>query len=333
VVCALLRWIYCEQVVSQDPDEWAGSDGVPRDAVGPRAVRLGRRWGLRDAECLQGRVAARRVVTRGSGTLAKDLLRAYDAGALDANLTFRAADGDEALPGGWADLLRQRSPYFGAMLGGDWAEGRNGGEITVHWPHDQMVRLLRFLHGAPFVRGQDDLHVALGCAKFFGVPALFAEVNEWISGNLSLRNAPALWNLVESEPLLRHHYGVAQEDVADADGACFDFHVAHFAELVKGERHMGEEPEIEIFEAKAGFLHELCAPLMQRLLSSGLVDVPSASLTPVVLAYAEGRTKGRPMEEYRELCEMLRPPAVLFNREHRAKLLPAVQITARSFLG
>jgi len=330
-----LKWIYCEQVTS---------DNANKD-VGPRAVRLGRNWGLRDAECLQGRVAARRAVTRGSGTLREDVLRAFDAGALGTDLAFRAADSDEVLYGGWADLLQQHSDYFSAMLGGAWAEGRNG-EITIHWPHAHLVRLLRFLHGASFVTGQDELQVAMDCAKFFGVPALFAHVNQWIASHLSIQNACSLWNLIESEPLLKHQYGAAQDDVADADGACFDFHVAHIYELMTVERPVDEgseavdvDPVDEGSEAvdvdpgaSAGFLHELCIPLMHRLLSPGLLNVPSRLLVLVVVDYARTKTKGRPVNEYRELCELLRPPAVLFNREHRANLLPATGFTVRNLL-
>jgi len=323
VVYFLLKWIYCEHVAGQN----ANKD------VGPRAVRLGRDWGLRDVECLQGRISARRAITRGFGTLGEDVLRAFDAGTLGTDLTFRAADSDEALYGGWVDLLQQRSAYFGAMLGGAWAEGRSG-EITIHWPHAHLVHLLRFLHGASFVAGQDELQVAMDCAKFFGVPALFAEVNHWIPSHLSIQNASSLWNLIESEPLLKHQYGAAQDDVADADGACFDFHVAHIYELITVGRFADAGSEVEDVDAgaSAGLLHELCIPLMHRLLSPGLLNVSSTLLGLVVVDYARTKTKGRPVNEYSELCEHLQPPAVLFNREFRAKLLPATDFTARSLL-
>merc|ERR1712129_78386 len=324
VVYFLLKWIYCEQIAGQNAN---------RDDVGPRAVRLGRQWGLRDVECLQGRIAARRSVTRGSGTLGEDVLRAFDAGALGTDLIFRAADSDEVLYGGWADLLQQHSAYFRAMLCGAWAEGRSG-EIIIHWPHAHLLHLLRFLHGASFVEGQDELQVALDCATFFGVPALFAEVNQWIASHLSIQNASSLWNLIESEPLLKHQYGAAQDDVADADGACFDFHVAHIYELITVGRPTDESSEVEESDAGAGagFLHELCIPLMHRLLSTGLLNMPSTLLGLVVLDYARTKTKGMPANEYMKLCEHLRPPAVLFNREHRAKLLPSTDFTVRTLL-
>jgi len=325
VVYFLLKWIYCEQVAGKDAN---------RVDMGPRAVRLGRDWGLRDAECLQGRIAAKRVVTRGSGTLAEDVLRAFDAGTLGADIIFRTADSDELLYGGWADLLQQRSAYFGAMLGGVWAEGRSG-EITIHWPHAHLAHLLRFLHGASFVAGQEELQVAMECAKFFGVPALFAEVNQWIAAHLTVENVSSLWNFIESEPLLKHQFGAAQVDVADADGACFDFHIAHFSDLIT-TGPANDRSEVEEFDAGAGagagFLHELCVPLMHRLLSPGLLSVPSTLLERVVVDYAMTKTKGRPVNEYRELCERLRPPAVLFNRQHRAMLLPATDFTARRLL-
>lgn len=343
VVYALLRWVYCEQV-SSDPmgaeSTWPSTSAEALTntmGIGARAVRLGRRWGLRDAACLQGRVAARRVVTRGSGTLVEDVLRAYDAGALDGRISFQAENKEEpteALKGGWTALLRQRSGYFAAMLGGHWAESCAGsdevGDITVHWPRRQLARLLRFVHGAPFVQAQEDLRAAVECAKFFSVPSLFAEVNEWIASHLTFENATGLWNFVESEPLVKHCDGTMQEGVADADMACFDFHLQHFEDLVAGCEHRAEP--LEAYGITCGRLRELDSLLMQRLLATGLVDMCSDLLRPVVLDYARDKTKGRPREEFADLCERLRPPAVLFNRQHRDSFLPVGTITARSFV-
>lgn len=325
-VLALLQWVYCEVVqaeAAQDMDAVRG--------LGPRLVRLGRSVGLRDAGRLQARVAAQSKASRAQGMLAEDLLRAYDNGDLHHGLRFQpiASAEDPSAPlldGGWSEVLKARSEYFAAMLGGTWAESsRSNGEVVicVHWPHDQMKRLVRFLHGAPFIECDEDVASAVECAKFFGVPSLFASINDFIAERLQPSTAPMLWNLLEIESQLRD--GDTYDFTANADEACFDYHIANFHILAEGlQQDDGKGPVP---------LHDLSYSLMRRLLSSGLVDMPTRELKAVVKRFSKARTEGKPYEAYQEMWQSLCPPELIFNRVHRQSLLPRVDLlTARSFV-
>ncbi|CAE8586085.1 unnamed protein product [Polarella glacialis] len=345
VLHGLLRWVYCGTLCHQASDTLFSEVEGPelrvamvqrqRMSLGSGLLRLAERWGLRDSDCLKGRLVGRRLVQRQQGTLAEDLLRAYDDGQIGGRFLFSCADEDiggrEDLPpleGGWCALLRLQSSYFDAMLSGGWAEssgsvGSFDGRRVVHlqWPREQLARLLRFFHGDRFVRSSADLPLALECARFFGVPSLFASVNDWIAAHLKIENASALWNLVESEPGLVTTDADFQEVVDDADAACFYFHLKHFEVLAEDE-----------VDASGGVpLNLLNTSLMQRLLMSGLVDIPTAILKGVVKRFARARCSDKQQAE--ALRVQLQPPAVLFNREHRDALLPrSSEVTVRAFL-
>lgn len=335
VVYALLRWVYCEVVDSNLVE-------VVSHNLGSRVVVLARIWGLRDAGCLQSRVAARRVAARVSGTLTEDLLRAYDDGNLVGHFVLRPVEAEGKkdedatkstclLP--WCALIRGRSAYFGAMLGGAWAESSdlrvNRMAVKVRWPSGELAKLVKFLHGAEFVEGLDDLGAAVECAKFFGVPAVLSNVNEWIVEHLQVQTAPGLWCFLEGEPILRNFGdidGAAEwhNDIEDADTACFDYHIRHFEELA-------EETEQDDGTIRVP-LHDLSASLLRRLLASGLVEMPTGLLKGVVKRFAGVHVADKQSEEYADLVASLRPPAVLFNREHRRCLLPQGIITVWSFV-
>mmetsp|Transcript_168154 Transcript_168154/g.535112 ORF Transcript_168154/g.535112 Transcript_168154/m.535112 type:complete len:221 (-) Transcript_168154:89-751(-) len=220
------------------------------------------------------------------------------------------------------------------MLSGAWAESsrsHEGGksiDVKVHWPRESLARLLRFLHGAMFVQSADDLRIALDCAKFFEVPSLFAHIGDWVASNLKIETAPAFWRLVEEEPSLMHGSGEGHDDFADADTACFEFHIRHFSKLAGQEE---DNDEMEVVKDNV-LLHTLSIPLMHRLLSSGLVKMHTAPLKVVVKRFAKAHTVGQPHSAYQDLWARLRPPAVLFNRDHRDSLLPVGEVTVRSFL-
>lgn len=260
------------------------------------------------------------------------MLRAYDAGELEREAALFVAcagahgcpsEEPEALASGWRALLRERSAYFGAMFCGAWAES-SGGAAAVHvrWDREQLRRLLRFLHGAPFVGGPGDLPAAVECAEFFGVPDLLVSAADWIAANLEPATAPSLWTFLDGF----RHSAQAPDALADADEACFQYHVAHFEEICDSPTEEGESP------AKAA-IHALSAGLFQRLLASGLVDAPTASLLGTVKMFAKLKAASGEATDARALCQSLRPPAVLFNREVRSRLMPtATGLTARSFV-
>lgn len=245
---------------------------------------------------------------------------------MGGNLKFCGSDGvnqrqdvGAALCGGWCTLLRARSGYFQAMLGGDWAETRRGdGTVRVVWPQEQFSRLLRFLHGDVFVRELADLQAAVDCGTFFSVPSLLAHATDWIVENLNTGNAPSLWCFFEAEPALQFIDDKGQTDALDADAACFDFHIRNFLLLAQ---------PLEGREGTKVPLHELTPQLMHRLLSSGLVEMSTHALLDLVDGFArtkcglQGDEEGIPnYAEYERLSASLRPPAVLFNRQERQRL-------------
>lgn len=332
VVYALLRWVYCETLVAELTD-------ADKHEFACRVVKLAWKWGLRDAGCLQGKVADKRCRVRAVGTLAEDLLHAYDQNAINGRLTIQA-DGTveasdiviEEFPHVWSAVLRARSTYFHAMLGGSWAESNSNGTesavVKLHWPPQQIGKLLRFLHGAEFVSTERDLRGAIDCADFFGVPSLLASINDWISQRLHLNSATRLWRFIENEPVLIHYLGVEgvaewHNCSADADDACFDFHIKHFEQMA-GEVHdqLPLQPRTP--------LHELSVSLFRRLLTSGLLDMATEELTDVVKRFVRAHVLDKDGHEYSDLVSSLCPPRVLFNREQRDRLLPVGEVTAWS---
>lgn len=321
---ALLSWVYCEAICP----EVVESGNLE---LATRILRLAEDWRLRDAGRLRHRLAAGRTAERARGTLAEDVLRAYLAGELGGRLSFCCPqDAHEPLCGGLPVVLRARSSYFNAMLGGSWAESHRAslGEalVDVRWSPVQLGKLLRFLHGGEFVTGPGDLLDAVECAKFFGVPALFAHISDWIACNLTVSTAAELWSFVEAEPLIIEPLGGGYEDVDNADAACFDFAIRNFEDMSRPVQEDGvEEAWIP--------LHDLSPPLMHRLLASGLVEMHTVLLKGVVKRYAKAICGDEKSQAYIDLRRSLRPPAVLFNREHRASLLPINGIiSARSFV-
>jgi hypothetical protein len=256
-----------------------------------------------------------------------DLLRAYEADDLGSCFSFRCIEADRhvLLPGGWPELLRTRSSYFRAMLDGGWLESSKHSigqmddfrlrAVDIHFPIAQFTKLLHFLHGGTFVTGIGDLTQAVECGSFFGVPSLLAHANEWIATNLKVANAPNLWVYVDSEPRLQLLDSEEHCGCADADDACFDFHIRHFAELVSDPED-GDGSWVPI--------HDLTYPLMKRVLASGLIAMPRDALTEVVVRFVEAKTGGKRGGAFDNLLAGLRPPVVLFNRENR-ELLAGVQ--------
>lgn len=360
-VYALLRWIYAEDVDAELHDTAPVS--LTRAA---QFVALGRKWGLRDVGAAQSRIAGRRLQARGKGTLVEDILRGYDEGLFSGEFIFNSPDSSrtEGVDGGWSALLQLRSSYFQAMLCGGWAESsksepncHSARTVDLHWPPQQLHKLLRFLHGGAFVESVADLEPAVMCSKFFGVPTLLAEIHDWIAENLRVENASELWRFLESEPTLQMiaQSGQGFETCSDADDACFEFHIRNFealANLSDGPVSTEDNDGGGDVNVEDTPLHHLSPALMRRLLSTGLVNVCTPMLKGVVKRFA--RAKCRQASDYNsvgpdnssavvkcvleqysfdKLCADLMPPRVMFNREHREALLPtSAELSARSFV-
>lgn len=323
-VYALLRWIYSASVCSE----------ALKDADGPYswATRLGSAWGLRDARAFLERLAPSRL-RRLQGSLSEDVLRAYDAGAFTGQLEIHCSEAEgplSPLSGAWPALLRCRSAYFGAMLSGAWAEtaARGPGGVVaaeVHWPREELAKLLRFLHGGTFVKQQEDLRTAVDCGNFFGVPALLTHANDWIAASLKPDSASELWRFLEDEPHLR--VDQSHEESLDADAACFEYHVQNFATMAERvQSYRDEEAETP------PPIHRLSYSLMHRLLVSGLISMPLHELMGVVADFVRDKVGDEEPDEFIKLYESLCPPSVLFNRQVRSALLGGEQVTARTFM-
>mmetsp|Transcript_43099 Transcript_43099/g.99255 ORF Transcript_43099/g.99255 Transcript_43099/m.99255 type:complete len:425 (-) Transcript_43099:123-1397(-) len=356
VVCTLLRWIYAERFESEavaveekerawwfyggsrnleaDPSAMATMHNCTGQAA--RAVRLGHHWGLTDSSCFQGRVAAGRGA-KGNGTLAADVLSAYDSFALDSGVFFQTVTGDEdatssqVISGGWPALLRAQSHYFSSMLGGHWAESKDMHSercvIEVQWPSLELRRLLRFLHGGPFIEDSGDLDSAVRCAEFFGVPSLLSSVGDWIASNLSKSNVLSMWNFVEAHPALMQHCSRdgLRDECSDPDASCLDMAIKNFSSFIDEEEFPDEEGRNPNARDDVP-LHALTPSLFRRLLSSGLLDIDTLRLKIIVKRFAKAKTEGKRKADFIAMVESLTPPAVLFNREHRNTLLPGVVI-------
>jgi len=335
VVLTLLRWVYAAAIDARVIDRDDETD--VRFGLGSSASRLGSRWGLLDIGCLQSRVAGRRCAERCRGSLQEDVLSAYDAEGFGSELWFFAdedgsEEGNEPVYGGFCEILKGRSAYFRAMLSGQWAESsprsldtEDRTAVNIGWPRDQLKRLIRFLHGATFIQCADDLMAAVECAKFFEVPSLLVSVHAWIACNLSVSNCPSMWKFMEAEPALKLSALDEEDDVPDADEACFDFLIHNFELLARAENDDNEEAEDVP-------LHELTVPQLQRLLSSGLIDTSTLELNGIVKRFAKAHSRGESPEVYTDLLANLGPPAVLFNRQIRDSILPQGVTTARSFV-
>jgi len=322
VLLALLRWVYAGKAAQE---HWtADHDHV----FYSRTVRLAKSWGMRDAGELQDCLTGGRKKRKSS--LEEDVLAGYTSGILGGHFLFHCPLHDDSkevlLDGGLPCLLRTRSDYFGAMLGGSWAESACVSEeprvVTVYWPRDQMARLLHFLHGADFVVGPQDLRVALDCASFFGVPSLLHHVREWIASNLQVSTAPLLWDFVDSEPLLKQQDIEGCEDAEDVEAACFEYHVKHFSALagIKEWEAFGDDFDGSCDEEVP--LHNLSIPLLHRLLMSGLVQLPTKQLFRVVERFARAKCSDASSQEaFAQVFTALIPPAVIFNRDCRSAIL------------
>eukprot|EP00930_Biecheleria_cincta_P030008 TRINITY_DN20826_c0_g1_i1.p1 TRINITY_DN20826_c0_g1~~TRINITY_DN20826_c0_g1_i1.p1 ORF type:complete len:384 (-),score=67.79 TRINITY_DN20826_c0_g1_i1:336-1487(-) len=322
VVLGVLRWAYCEAVDFSNSSRHFGH----------RVVRLAETMGLRDASALKQRLVKSWRTDKQTGSLARDMLRAYDDNML-TTLHFCCVEpgqGNRVLvAGGWPALLRAGSEYFRAMLGGSWAETR-ASEIEVHWPKQHLMKLLRFLHGATWVSTPADCQDAVEAADIFGVDALLGHVNDWIAASLGIRNAPLLWDFVDRDPRMqRFRLHLHPKDSqgpdweaasADADDACFDFHIRQFAVLA-------EDPE-----DGDGWvpLHDLSIPLMQRLVSSGLICMNTEQLKTVVKRYAKAKCGCH--ADFKDLSKTLLPPEVLFNRDLRDALVGGRELSIHSLL-
>merc|ERR1719379_1127613 len=141
-ISVLLRWIYSEVLDLRS---------LPQEHLGTSVMRLALSWGLRDSAVLHDRIVGSWREKR-CGSLQKDIARAYGSGFWANELLFEAVGASGSLAngivsGGWPLLLRARSSYFAAMLGGSWAESRSSGTVKIHWPHGQLKKLIRFMHG------------------------------------------------------------------------------------------------------------------------------------------------------------------------------------------
>lgn len=322
VVLGALRWAYCEAV---------DFSMTSRD-FGDRVARLAEAMGLRDASVLKRRLVKSWRTEARTGSLAQDMLRAYDEDIL-TTFHFRCVEPGQAkgvfVPGGWPVLLRAGSEYFRAMLGGSWAE-TTASDIEVHWPKQHLMKLLRFLHGEAWVSTPADCQDAVEVAEVFGVDALLGHVNDWIVASLTIRNAPLLWDFVYRDPRMQrfrlHPHPKDKQGPdweaasADADDACFDFHIQQFAVLA-------EDPE-----GGDGWvsLHDVSIPLMQRLVSCGLICMNTEQLKMVVDRYVKAKCSCH--ADIKDLSRKLLPPEVLFNRELRDALVGGRELSIHSLL-
>lgn len=316
VVYVLLGWVYSEAL---------DLPSVPYQKLTSAVVCLGLSWGLRDCTVLQDRLMSSWRKQRRAGTLLKDIARAYDSGAWGKLYISSPVDdsGERAaeLSGGWVALLRGCSSYFKAMLGGEWVES-SGSSVKIHWPRTQLAKLLRFLHGHCFVESAADLPAAMECSDFFGVPALVAEANDWVAANLKLENAAALWDFVHKEPrMCINNIDDQVVQAVDASSACLDFFLRNFAELARDPQD-GDGSWVP--------LHDLSCPLMQKLLATGLLEIPHDELMHIVYRYALAKCGS--LEKSGALLSSLRPPVVMFNREMRDLLTGNIETSIRAVL-
>lgn len=318
-ISSLLRWIYSEVLDLRS---------LPQEHLGTSVMRLALSWGLRDSAVLHDRIVGSWREKR-HGSVQKDIARAYDSGFWANKILFQAVgesgcSANEAVPGGWPLLLQARSSYFAAMLGGSWAESRSSGNVTIHWPHGQLKKLIRFIHGHPFVESIADLQAAVECSSFFGVPALIAEANDWVATHLKLDNAALLWEFVDKEP--RMSVSSIEQDglqAADAHDACLSYHISHFAELA-ADPPDGDGSWVP--------LHDLSCNLMNKLLATGLVSMPTKELMHVIGRFVGAKCGATSGKEFDSIMKTLRPPAVMFNRELREILVGTVDASIHTVL-
>lgn len=318
-VSALLRWIYSEVLDLRS---------LPQEHLGTSVMRLALSWGLWDSAVLHDRIVGSWRERR-CGSLQKDIARAYDSGSWASKLLFETvgASGslaNDGVAGGWPPLLRARSSYFAAMLGGSWAESCSSGTVQIHWPHGQLKKLIRFIHGHPFVENMADLQAAVECSSFFGVPALIAEANDWVATHLKPDNAATLWEFVDKEA--RMSVSTIEEDglqAADAHDACLSFHISHFAELA-ADPPDGDGSWVP--------LHDLSCHLMNKLLATGLVSMPTKELMHIVERFVSAKCGATGGKEFDSIMKTLRPPAVMFNRELRQILVGTVEASIHTVL-
>lgn len=331
VVLGLLRWTYTESLNFQDLQTQAEHHD---ENLGHRVSRLADSWGLRDSNALRKRLVRSWRTEKNRGSLCEDLLRAYAQGEQLGSLWFHAEDGT-VIYGGWPALLMAGSKYFRAMLGGSWAESHGQcsqqNPVKICWPGNQLQKLVNFLHGGLLLSTAAELKQVAEIADFFGVDAALAQANDWIASNLTHSNVANLWSFATAEPSMRNFWQTAsvqdeeallwRDWAADADDACFDFHVRHFALLA-------ENPEGG--DGSWVPLHDLPIPLMYRLLASGLISMNTQQMIEIVQSFASSKSSCH--AKRKALSKNLLPPKVLFNRELRDMLLGGQEISIRTVL-
>jgi hypothetical protein len=222
------------------------------------------------------------------------------------------------------------------MLSGAWSESSSLSiglrtertVIDVHWPHEELSMVMRFLHGGNFVKSFEDVRMAVDCAKFFGVASLLSHVRDWIADHLEVDTAPSLWCFVDSEPALSMQDGNDEDiaiDTIDIDAVCFDYHVQNFDALAT------------VAASECNPKASLCGlsiPLMHKLMSSGRISMPTRQLLQVVEDYVRRNPEGQCGEDTvrEKLFLSLCPPQVLFNRENVRLLLGRVDTSINAVL-
>jgi hypothetical protein len=255
-------------------------------------------------------------------------------------------------------VLSCRSGFFRAMLnGGTWHETTKASEGVVQlrlpFHHDNFLVVNQFLHtGILSIETVQELRFVIELADYFDIAALHERCVDWIIESLAVETACSLWNVVESTSLGRLAdtlYGATgsasgakeREDLlGNPHQACCDFCTTYLSAIIQHESFLELEPN-----------------LLARVLSSGLVSVPTDRLTESVHRWVDARldtefgqfahrlgsernppgTDGQERGEHtgrasakqvagrnsrrHELLSTLLPPATMFNRSVREMLL------------
>ena len=258
-------------------------------------------------------------------------------------------------------VLSCRSGFFRAMLnGGVWEETARASEGVVQlrlpFHRDNFLVVNQFLHtGIISIETVQELRFVVELADYFDIAALHERCGDWIIESLAIETACSLWNLVESSSLGRLAdtlYGAAgpasgaeeREDLlGNPQQTCCDFCTTYLSAIVQHESFLELEPN-----------------LLARVLSSGLVSMPTDRLTDSVHRWVDARLdmefgkleyspdveheqparvggdrpesgarSGRAAAKHvvdrnrrrHELLSTLLPPATMFNRSVREMLL------------
>jgi hypothetical protein len=248
-------------------------------------------------------------------------------------------------------ILSCRSGFFRAMLnGGTWHETMRASEGVVQlrlpFHRDNFMVVNQFLHtGIISIETVQELRFVVELADYFDIAALHERCGDWIIESLAVETACLLWNVVESSSLGRLAdtlYGAAgsasgaeeREDLlGNPQQTCCDFCTTYLSAIVQHKSFLELEPN-----------------LLARVLSSGLVSLPTDRLTESVHQWVEARLDmefGQVAEHEQparrsgdgperggraasnvdrnrrrhELLSTLLPPATMFNRSVREMLL------------